>query len=157
MDHLQWSLSGFPGQPDCFAVFLVVLGEVVVRHVRKAAPSICFVGESLALREAVRNVFGQSVILQRCPWEKRRHTVDRVPPAMQPGVLEDLLAAHALPEARAARRALEQVAQSLEGSCPEAASTLREGLEETLALHKLGGERRRGKRGAWLQATAPTA
>ena len=129
--------SGSPGEQSQVEA---LLGEVVVRHVRKVPPSICFVGESLAVREAVRNVFGQSVILQRCPWEKRRHTVDRVPPAMQPGVLEELLAAHALPEARAARRALEQVAQSLEGSCPEAASTLREGLEETLALHKLGGE-----------------
>jgi len=134
-----------------------LLAEVVVRHVRKAPPSVCFVGESPEVHEAVRNTFGQSVIVQRCPWEKRRQTIDQLPPSLQPGVLEELLAAYALLDARAARRALDQIARSVEEASPGAAGTLREGLEETLSLHKLGGESRVAKRASALQATAPTA
>ena len=133
-----------------------LLAEVVVRHVRKAPPSVCFAGDSPAVHEAVRNVFGQSVILQRCPWEKRRHTIDQVPPSMQPALLEDLLAAYAVSDARGARRSLEQVARSLEEAYPAAAATLREGLEETLSLHKLRGDAGSGKRAAESRATSPT-
>jgi len=127
------------GSPNDRSRVEALLSEVVVRHVRRVPPSIFFVGDSQAVHESVRAVFGQSVLLQRCPWEKRRRTVDQIPPAMQSAVLEELLAAYALPDARAARRSLEQVARSLEGGHPQAAATLREGLDETLTLHTLGG------------------
>ena len=143
------------GSPNDRSRVEALLSEVVVRHVRKTPPSIFFVGDSPTVHESVRSVFGQSVMLQRCPWEKRRHTVDQMPPSMQPAVLEELLAAYALPDARAARRALDQVARSLESDYPQVASTLREGLDETLALHKLGGTRRSGKRSAGSNAIAP--
>ena len=145
------------GSPDDRSRVQALLAEVVARHGRKAPPTVCFVGEAPAVREAVREVFGQSVIVQRCPWEKRRRILDRLPAPMQAGVLEELLAAYALSDARAARRGLDQVARSLEETHPEAAATLREGIEETLSLHKLGGESRGAKKAVGSRATAPTA
>lgn len=144
------------GSPDDASRVEALIAELVWRHARKVSPSICFAGESPAVHEAVRKVFGQSLILQRCPFEKRRRTMDRVPLSAQPVVLEELLAAYALPDARGARRALEQIARLLEGDSLEAAAVLREGLEETLSLHKLGGEKNSGRPAAALVATAPT-
>ena len=50
---------------------------------------------------------------------------------------------------------LEQVARSLEGGHPEAAAALREGLDESLTLHKLGRGRASGKPRAGSQAIVP--
>ena len=144
------------GSPDDRSRVEALLAEVVVRHVRKAPPTIFLAGDSPTVHASVRNVFGQSVILQRCPWEKRRNTIDQVPPAMQPALLEDLLAAYALPDARAARRSLEQIARSLDEAYSEAAATLREGLDETLSLHKLGGDAGAKKRAADSRLNSPT-
>ncbi len=114
-----------------------LLSEVVARHRRRVPPTVCLVGESPVVHSVLRSVFGPSVIVQRCPAEKRRRTLDQLPPPMQPAVLEDLLGAYASRDARLARRSLDRVARSLASDHPEAAAALRDGLDETLALHKL--------------------
>lgn len=134
-----------------------LVSDVVARHQRRVPPSICFVGESEVVHQAVRKVFGAAVILRRCPAEKRRRTLDQLPPVLQPAVLEELLAAYATPDAREARRAFDRIARSLDDEHPDAAAALRDGIDETLALLKLEGTASSKSRPAGRRSRRPAA
>ncbi|NRA02313.1 MAG: transposase [Myxococcales bacterium] len=142
------------GRLDDPARVEALLTGVVGRHRRSAPPAVCLVGESPVVHSVLRTIFGSSVIIQRCPSEKRRRTLDRLPPSLQPAVLEDLLAAYASPNAQLARRALDRVARSLAPDHPEAAAALRDGLDETLALPKLAGTKSPRSRSAGARRSA---
>jgi len=126
------------GSPEDATSVEGFLEDLVAKHRRSAPPEVFFACEEPIIHAAIRQRFGSAAILQRSPQDKRRRVLGRLPPSVQPSILEDLLSAYQQPSARAAQKALEQVAESLTGTYPEAAAVLREGLEETLTLHRLG-------------------
>ena len=90
-----------------------------------------------ALRAAVDAVFGH-VPVQRCVRHKERNVLDHLPERDRPAVNRRLRAAWKLPDHEAATDRLEGLATELAHSHPGAAASLREGLQETVTLQRLG-------------------
>jgi putative transposase len=92
---------------------------------------------SKALRAAVGEVFGP-VPVQRCIRHKERNVLDHLPERDRPTVKTRLRRAWASDNHALALDDLRTLASELERSHPGAAASLREGLEETLTLTRLG-------------------
>jgi len=90
-----------------------------------------------ALRAAVAEVFGP-VPVQRCVRHKERNVLDHLPERDRPAVKARLRRAWASENHALALDGLRALASELERPHPGAASSLREGLEETLTLTRLG-------------------
>jgi len=90
------------------------------------------------LHAAVAEVFGAAAVLQRCQWHKRENVVSYLPEKHRPAIRRKLQAAYEHPTYDAAARALKQVGQELRLLNASALTSLEEGLEETLTLHRLG-------------------
>lgn len=92
-----------------------------------------------ALHAAVRAVFdGDPIAIQRCRRHKSENILGYLPAAEKGWVQRRLTAAWAEPDPAEARAALEGVARQLERLNPDAAASLREGLEETITINRLG-------------------
>jgi len=90
-----------------------------------------------ALRKAIRSVFGE-VPVQRCVRHKERNVLDHLPERDRPAVKQRLRRAWAESDQARALDQLRRLALELERTHPGAAGSLREGLEETLTLTRLG-------------------
>ena len=115
-----------------------LIEEVVGRHTGQAPPAVFVVGEWPHLTNGVKERFGRSVMVQRCRYEKHRHALGLLPPALQADLLEALLDAYAQEEVRAVKRSLQRLARSIEADHPDVAEVLHDGLDETLTLRRLG-------------------
>lgn len=93
---------------------------------------------SKALRSAVAKVFGHDVLVQRCQMHKRRNVREHLPPEHQNAIDARIGAAYKMAEYDKAKASLDLTIRYLERLNPSAAASLKEGLEETLTLHKLG-------------------
>jgi putative transposase len=91
-----------------------------------------------ALRKAVRDVLGVHTPVQRCIRHKEHNVLAHLPERDQPTVRRRLRAAWALDDYDKALEQLRALAAELERSHPGAAASLREGLEETLTVTRLG-------------------
>lgn len=104
-----------------------------------ASEGILFVLDgSKALHKAVRDVFGDHAVIARCRTHKERNVMDHLPEAERPWVRRKLRASWANPDADAAHAALTALATQLDKVNPDAAASLREGLDETLTVTRLG-------------------
>ncbi len=93
---------------------------------------------SKALRSAVARKFGAQVQVQRCQQHKRRNVLQHLPKEHQHSVDARMQAAYNMNGYEEAKRSLELTAKHLDRLNPSAAASLREGLEETLTVHRLG-------------------
>ena len=92
---------------------------------------------SKALRSAVAKMFGTNVAVQRCQQHKRRNVLAHLPKEHQHAIDARISAAYKMADYDAAKKSLELTVRYLEKLNPSAAASLREGLEETLTVHKL--------------------
>jgi putative transposase len=92
---------------------------------------------SKALRKALKDVFGQKVLIQRCQVHKMRNVLDYLPKHKRDWVKRKLRKAWTSETAEEATRQLRSLATSLQVDYPDAAASLREGLEETVTILKL--------------------
>jgi transposase-like protein len=83
-------------------------------------------------------VFGDLALVQRCQQPKRQNILDHLPKILQASLKRTLCEAWDEPCAALAERRLTALARSLEYEHPGAAASLREGLEETLTVTRLG-------------------
>ena len=95
---------------------------------------------SKALRSAVAKTFGQAALVQRCQQHKRRNVIDHLPKEHQSAIDARISAAYNMTKYDDAKKSLELTVKYLERLNPSAAASLKEGLEETLTIHKLGIE-----------------
>ena len=91
-----------------------------------------------ALRSAVTRVFGADALVQRCQAHKRRNVLKHLPEKHQNAVDARISAAYKMADYEEARQSLDLTVRYLEKLNPDAAASLKEGLEETLTVHKLG-------------------
>jgi putative transposase len=91
-----------------------------------------------ALATAVRQVFGDLALIQRCTLHKRRNVADHLPEAERARVDAKLARAFNDPDPGAGLRAARQLAGGLQRKYPGAAASLREGLEEMFTIRRLG-------------------
>lgn len=93
---------------------------------------------SKALDKAIRSVFGEAAVVQRCRRHKERNVLDHLPESEHAWVRRKLRAAWMRESAEQAEAELEEIARSLQRKRPGAAASLREGLAETVTVNRLG-------------------
>jgi putative transposase len=93
---------------------------------------------SKALARAVRDVFGERALIQRCRLHKERRVADHLPEAERASVLAKMRRAWRNPNAKEGIADLRALATQLEKINPDAAGSLREGLEDMFTVTRLG-------------------
>jgi transposase-like protein len=115
-----------------------LLASIVERGFPQENHALFVVDGGKGLRRAIREVFGESALVQRCQVHKARNVLDHLPDEKRGQVRAVLAQAYAASGYETARRQLENLARSLSKIHPGAATSLREGLEETLTVKRLG-------------------
>jgi len=131
-------LGLWPGATENATVCKELLADLVRRGLATDRKYLVVIDGSKALAKAVRATFGDAAEIQRCQVHKERNVLEHLPPEHHRRVRQRLRAAWGLKGHAEARAALERVAADLEELSPSAAASLKEGLEETLTVHRLG-------------------
>jgi transposase-like protein len=118
-------------------VCAVLLRELVDRGLRTDLGLLVVTDGAKGLHAAVREVLGTAALLQRCQWHKRENVLAYLPERHRPTLRRKLQAAYEQPTYEAAKRALGKVRAELVLLNASAVTSLDEGLEETLTLHRL--------------------
>ena len=113
-----------------------LLRGLLERGVSPAKKRLFVLDGSKALRAAVRKIFGDAPV-QRCRAHKLRNVLDRLPKAEQDQAKAAIRAAWRL-KAKDGQARLKKLAEWYAGDWPEAAASLREGLEECFTINRLG-------------------
>jgi transposase-like protein len=114
------------------------LEDIVERGLQVDRPMLVVIDGSKALRRAVIDVLGEDTPVQRCTVHKKRNVLDELPDQDKTWVRAKIAKAYEMVTADQAERSLTALALDLERINPSAARSLREGLSETLTLHRLG-------------------
>jgi transposase-like protein len=130
-------LGLWQGSTENATVATALLSDLVERGLDPEQGILFVIDGAKALRKAIRNVFGAAPV-QRCVRHKERNVIDHLPERDRPAVKQRLRRAWALADHARALGQLRQLADELERSNPGAAGSLREGMEETLTLTRLG-------------------
>ncbi len=125
------------GATENAAACTAMLADLRDRGLRTDRPMLAVIDGSKALAKAVRNVFGERAIIQRCQVHKTRNVVDQLPDELKPSVRQALRDAYAAGDADRARTMLTNLVRRLRDDHPGAASSLEEGLDETLSVKRL--------------------
>lgn len=126
------------GTTENATVCKALLADVRERGLELERPVLFVIDGGTGLRKAIRESCGATAIVQRCQVHKRRNVLEHLPEGMRPRVRHVLDEAYGLTDAALAKRRLLQLAAGLDQSHPGAAASLREGLDETLTLQRLG-------------------
>ncbi len=114
-----------------------LLEDLVARGVKPDRRRLFVIDGSKALRAAIEVVFGKEHPVQRCRQHKVENVCGYLPQSLRGQVKLVLRAAWKLePEEGMVR--LRKQAEWLERNYPQAAASLREGLEETFTVNRLG-------------------
>jgi putative transposase len=137
-DGVKHPLGLWDGSTENATVATTLLANLVERGLDVEQGVLVVIDGAKALRKAVRDVFGTDTPVQRCVRHKERNVIDHLPEHSRDAVRRRLRAAWALDDHDRARDQLRALAGELERSHPGAAASLREGLEETLTVTRLG-------------------
>jgi len=114
-----------------------LLAELVARGLDPKVMRLSVLDASKALRKAVREVFGDYAVVQRCRTHKLRNVLSYLPQHLQDQAAAVIRAAYKLPYKEGLARLKTQAAW-LQKEHPQAAGSLLEGLEETFTVNRLG-------------------
>ncbi|MDQ3607733.1 MAG: IS256 family transposase [Actinomycetota bacterium] len=137
-DGVKHPLGLWDGSTENATVATTLLANLVERGLDVEQGVLVVLDGAKALRKAVRDVLGVHTPVQRCIRHKERNVLDHLPDRDRPPVKRRLRQAWATDDHTAALEHLRAVADELERSHPGAAASLREGLEETLTVTRLG-------------------
>jgi transposase-like protein len=93
---------------------------------------------SKGLERAIEQRFGIHAFIQRCQWHKRENVIAYLGEAQQDLCRHRMQEAYTKTTYTEAKHELEKLDNELSKINPSAAASLREGMEETLTLHRLG-------------------
>jgi putative transposase len=131
-------LGLWEGDTENATVVTALLSDLVDRGLDPGQGMLFTIDGSKALRKAIRKVFGEHVPVQRCIWHKERNVMDHLPESARPAVKARLRRAWRETDYDRALEQLKRLAAELDRTHPGAAGSLREGMEETLTVIKLG-------------------
>ena len=115
-----------------------LLADVVDRGVPADRSILIVIDGGKGLRKAVTDVFGSFALVQRCRVHKRRNVLEHLPEGERGQVRAAMNEAYKASSYETGLRLLENLARSLQKRHPSAAASLREGMEETLTVTRLG-------------------
>ena len=130
-------LGLWEGSTENATVATALLSDLVERGLDPEQGILFVIDGAKALRKAIRNVFGDAPV-QRCVRHKERNVIDHLPERDRPLVKQRLRRAWAHDDHARALDQLRLLAGELDRTYPGAAGSLREGIEETLTLTRLG-------------------
>jgi len=115
-----------------------LLQNLLARNFRFTEGLLAILDGAKGLSKAVKETFGEFVVIQRCQWHKRENVVSYLKKEEEIQYRGKLQRAYLEPEYHAAKNKLLEVRDELKKINRSAANSLEEGLEETLTLHRLG-------------------
>ena len=150
-DGVKHPLGLWDGSTENATVAKELLTNLVSRGLDLEQGVLCVIDGAKALRKAINEVLG-AVPVQRCIRHKERGVLDHFAERDRPQIKQRLRRAWAEDDHDLALSQLRTLASELEHSHPGAAASLREGLEETLTVTRLGVK---GRLKRTLQSTNP--
>jgi transposase-like protein len=145
------ALGLWEGSTENATVAAALLSDLVDRGV-DVEQGLLFVIDGSKAQESHPRVFGNHVPVQRCIQHKERNVLDHLPERERPAVKTRLRRAWKETNHNSALEQLNTLALELDQAHPGAAASLREGMEETLTVTRLGIT---GKLKLTLQSTNP--
>ena len=115
-----------------------LLADLVDRGLDYSGGLLVVIDGAKALATAVRSVFGDLAVIQRCQIHKRRNVGDHLPKADRDVIDARLRGAFADPDPHSGALKAKRLAAELDKTCPDAAGSLREGLEDMFTVRRLG-------------------
>jgi len=126
-------------------VVRALLADLVSRGLKFDDGLLVVCDGAKALAAAVREVFGDKALIQRCTLHKRRNIADQLPDKDKAWVDAKLVKAFRHPDPDIGLRNAKHLAGQLDKSYPGAAASLREGLDEMFTVARLGIDGRLAK------------
>ena len=136
-DGKQYVLGVRSGAAENATVTTALLEDLVARGIRPDRHRLFVVDGAKALRSAIAQVFGAGNEGQRCRNHTLRNGVGHLPHAQHDQARAPLRAAWKL-EAKEGLRKLDQYASWLQRDWPDAAASVREGLDEIFTVNRIG-------------------
>jgi len=140
------------GSTENATVARALLRDLLNRGLPDDHPVLFVIDGGQGIRKAIKESFGELAVVQRCQFHKIRNVAGHLPAELRDRITGAMKEAYHLENAKLAKRRLKQLARSLEQKHPSAAASLREGLDETLTLQRLGIQ---GSLFATLRGTNP--
>ena len=125
------------GASENAAACKALLEDLVERGVKPGRRRLFVIDGSKALRAAIDAVYGQDNPVQRCRSHKVRNVLEQLPKDQRDTARSTMRAAYRL-EPTEGKARLEQLAKWYEKDWPQAAASLREGLDETFTINEIG-------------------
>ncbi len=126
------------GASENALVVTALLEELRDRGIDTKRKTLFVIDGSQALRKALKDVWGQNAVVQRCQVHKKRNVMAHLPAKHHDECKKRINAAYHEQDYDKALKTLRTTATWLKGINPDAAASLREGLEETLTVIRLG-------------------
>jgi putative transposase len=126
------------GDTENKTVVTALLADLVARGLDTEGGVLCVIDGAKALAAGIKKVFGESAQVQRCTLHKRRNVEGHLPKELGAIIDRRLALILAQPDARKGFEAARQLAKELEADHPDAAASLREGLDDMFTVARLG-------------------
>jgi putative transposase len=126
------------GATENAAAGRALLADLAERGLTTERALLIVIDGAKALHKAVVEVFGAHALIQRCREHKKRNVTDALPERLRGSIRSAMNQAYTTRDPKRAQRVLEGLTRRLEHQHPGAAASLREGLEETLTVMRLG-------------------
>jgi putative transposase len=137
-DGTKLPVGLWDGSTENATVVRHLLADLQGRGLDASRGLLVVIDGAKALASAVRQVFGELALIQRCTLHKRRNVADHLPQAERARVDAKLARAFSDPDPDAGLGTARQLAGGLQRKHPGAAASLREGLEEMFTVRRLG-------------------
>jgi len=131
-------LGLWEGSTENATLARTLLADLVDRGLDPEQAILFVIDGAKALRRAIKDVFGEHALVHRCHRHKERNVTDLLPERDRDSVRARMRAAWGLSNPELAEQRLQLLASELERTWPDAAASLREGMEDTLTLMALG-------------------
>jgi transposase-like protein len=126
------------GSTESTRVVRSLLSDLVDRGLDADRARLWVIDGGKALRKAIVECFGELAHIQRCQEHKRRNVIEHLPEQLHASVGRAMRDAWGSGNAALAAKQLQRLAASLAAKHPGAAASLREGLDDTLTVQRLG-------------------
>jgi len=127
-------LGLWEGATENTATCDALLADLIRRGLKARRTYLFAIDGSKALRKAIAHTFGSLALVQRCQLHKTKNVLSHLPKEMHASIREIMREAYRSKSRDVALRRLKQLASQLDEDYPSAASSLREGLDETLTV-----------------------
>jgi putative transposase len=126
------------GDTENKTVVTHLLADLVARGLSVEGGVLCVIDGAKALATGIKKVFGEAAVVQRCTLHKRRNLAGHLPKELAPTIDRRLALIFAQPDALKGLTAARALAKELDADYPDAAASLREGLEDMFTVRRLG-------------------